>query len=214
MAQLAAQSHRRLAAEEILLPPGMTPPGSRGVILGVALRLFAEHGFGGTSVRDIAKAAGVQPATMYAHYPSKEHVLAELIRIGHEEHHRRMRAALLETRSDPQHQLAGLVHAHVRTHTDYPMLTVVANTELHALSPEFAAPSLELRKHSEDLLVDVIERGIKLRVFRTPDARLAMAAIGSMGLRVAHWFTPDLETSAEKVAKTYMEFARRIVGAR
>jgi hypothetical protein len=63
-----AQIHRRLAAEEILLPPGVTPAGSRGVILSVALRLFAEHGFGGTSVRDIAKETGLQPATMYAHY--------------------------------------------------------------------------------------------------------------------------------------------------
>ena len=211
---MTTQSHRRLAAEEILLPPGMTPAGSRGVILSVALRLFAEHGFGGTSVRDIAKEAGLQPATMYAHYPSKEHVLAELIRIGHEEHHRRMRAALLESKSDPLHQLSDLVRAHVRSHTDYPMMAVVANTELHALSPKFAAPSLELRKQSEQLLLDVVQRGIKLRVFKTPDAWLAMAAIGSMGLRVAHWYTSQFEKSAEEVAEAYTEFARRIVGAR
>jgi hypothetical protein len=125
-----------------------------------------------------------------------------------------MRAAMLESKSDPAHQLTELVRAHVRTHTDYPMLTVVANTELHALSPKFAAPSLELRKQSEQLLHDVVQRGIKLRVFKTPDAWLATAAIGSMGLRVAHWYTPEFEKSAEEVADTYAEFARRIVGAR
>ncbi len=214
MPKPSASLHRRLLSEEMLLPPGVTPPGSRGVILGAALRLFADHGYGGTSVRDIAKATGIQPATMYAHYPSKEHILSELIRLGHEEHHRRLRAALLDAGSDPRREMAALVRAHVRTHTDYPMLTVVANSELHALSGKLAAPTLELRKQSEQLLFDVVQRGVKSRVFKTPDAWLAMAAIGAMGLRVANWYTPDFDKSAEEVAENYAEFALRILGAR
>lgn len=213
-ARSPTQLHRRLATQEILLPPGVTPSGSRGTILEVALRLFAEHGFGGTSVRDIAKEAGVQPATMYAHYPSKEHVLSELIKLGHEEHNRCMREALTAAKPDPVSQLTALVRAHVRVHTDYPMLTVVANAELHALSPKFAAASLELRLQSEQLLLDVIQRGIRQRVFKTPDAWLAMAAIGSMGLRVGHWFTSEFGKGPDEVADAYAEFARRICGAR
>jgi AcrR family transcriptional regulator len=209
-----AALHRRLAAEEILLPPGTTPRGSRGVVLGVALRLFAERGYGGTSVRDIAKEAGIQPATMYAHYPSKEHVLAELVKVGHEEHQRHLREAMLETSAEPANQLRALTRAHVRFHADYPLLAVVSNAELHALSPKFAAPSLELRQQSEVLLLEVVERGVKLKMFKTPDPYLAMAAIGSMGLRVAHWYTPAFEKSAEEVAAIYGEFALRIVGAR
>jgi AcrR family transcriptional regulator len=214
MARPSAALHRRLLSEEMLLPPGVTPPGSRGVILGAALRLFAEHGYGGTSVRDIAKATGIQPATMYSHYPSKEHVLSELIKIGHEEHHRLLCVALQESAPDPREQLAALVHAHVLTHATYPMLTVAANSELHALSPKLAAPALELRKQSEQLFGDVIQRGMKARVFNAPDAWLAMAAIAAMGLRVANWYTPDFDKSAAEVAEIYAKFALRIVGAR
>lgn len=213
MPTAVATLHRRLAAEETALPPETPPRGSRGLILNAALRLFAESGYGGTSVRDIAAEAGVQPATIYAHYPSKEHVLAELIKIGHDEHHRRIRAALLETSADPREQLAALVRAHVRMHTAYSMLAVVANAELHALSPALAAASLELRRQSEQLLADVIQRGIQMGTFKVRHAWLALAAIGGAGMRVAHWYTPAFEQSAEEVADSYAEFALRIVGA-
>jgi AcrR family transcriptional regulator len=210
---LATQIHRRLAADELVMPPGETPTGSRGVILSAALTLFAEHGFGGTSVRDIAAAAGVQPATMYAHYPSKQHVLAEIVRIGHEQHYKRLRAALLDSSADPAEQLAAVVRAHVLAHADYQMLAVVANTELHALAPEFAAASLELRKQGEQFLLDVLQRGISQGAFKIDNPWLAVAAIGAMGIRVAHWFTPSSPVSAAEVAETYAQFALRIVGA-
>jgi AcrR family transcriptional regulator len=207
------KSHRRLAADKPRLPEAPAQRGSRGVILDAGLRLFAERGYGGTSVRDIAAMADVQPATLYAHFPSKEHVLAELVRAGHEEHHRRLRSALLETQPAPREQLAAVVRTHVVMHADYPMLAVVANAELHALSPTFAAPSLALRQQSEQLLLEVVERGVQLGVFKVSQPWLAVAAIAAMGLRVAHWYTPEFPMSVEAVAEAYVEFAWRVVGA-
>lgn len=211
MADTAVQ-HRRLAAEQANLPGAAGPRGSREAVLDAALRLFAEHGYGGTSVRDIATIAGVQPATLYAYFPSKAHVLAELVRIGHEAHQQRIRNALLETQPSARQQLAALVRAHVSMHADYPMLAVVANAELHALSAEMAAPALALRRQSEQLMLEVVERGLRLGEFHVAQPWLAVAAIAAMGLRVAHWYTPDFSLSAEAVADNYVEFAWRVVG--
>lgn len=208
-----ARHHRRLAADKPRLPEAAAQRGSRVVILDAGLSLFAERGYSGTSVRDIAATANVQPATMYAYFPSKEHVLAELVRIGHEEHHRRMRAALLETQPSPREQLAAIVRSHVVMHAEYPMLAVVANAELHALSPASAAPSLALRQQSELLLLEIVERGIQLGAFKVEQPWLAVAAIAAMGLRVANWYTPEFSMSAEAVAEAYVEFAWRVVGA-
>lgn len=205
-------SHRRLASVTNLLPPGATPEGSRGLILCEALRLFAENGYGGSSIRDIAELVGIKGATMYSHYPSKAHVLAELIKIGHDEHYRRMREAVLEAGTDPKAQLVALVRAHVGVHAEYPMLAVVSNAEMHALPAEFAAASLAVRNQSEMLLLEVIERGVKLGVFNVPDLQLAMPAIGAMGLRVAHWYTPELGKTPEQVADVFAVFACRVVG--
>ena len=150
----------------------------------------------------------------YAHFPSKAHVLAELVRIGHEVHQQRFREALLEVQPAPRLQLAAMVRAHVSMHADYPMLAVVANAELHALPAELAAPALQLRRESEQLLLEIVERGVRLGEFSVAQPWLAVAAIGSMGLRVANWYTPDLGMGVDAVADAYVEFAWRIVGAK
>ena len=205
-------NNRRLAAVTTVLPPGMTPEGSRGLILSEALRLFAEHGYGGASIRDIAQQVGIKGASVYSHYPSKAHVLAELLRIGHEEHFRRMRAALLAAEPEPTQQLAAIVRAHVLAHAEYSMLAVVATAEMHALPDEFVAPILEVRRNSEMQLLDVIKRGAELGVFQISDAALTCSAISAMGVRVAHWYTPENERTPEQIADVYAQFALRVVG--
>lgn len=51
-------------------------------IVSAALRLFATHGYGSASVRDIAKAAKVSPSLMYNFFSSKEDVLKEIVERG------------------------------------------------------------------------------------------------------------------------------------
>ncbi len=45
-----------------------------------AQRLFLARGFAGTSTDAIAAAAGVSKQTLYAYYPSKEELLADVLR--------------------------------------------------------------------------------------------------------------------------------------
>lgn len=208
-----SSSSRRLAATATAPLPEAVPSGSRRLILETALRLFAERGYSGTSIRDIAAACGLQGPTIYSHYPSKEHVLAELVRIAHEEHLRRVRTALLETQPDPRDQIRAYVRAHVGFHTDFPMLAVVGNTELHMLSPELGQPIFQVRKQSEQILMDIAQRGIDRDVFKVPHPWLAVAAIGGMGLRVAFWYSPEGAIAPALVADSYAEFALRILGA-
>ena len=55
-------------------------PGRKDQILEAALRLFAERGFHGTSMPELAAAAGIAPASIYRHFPSKEALVNELYR--------------------------------------------------------------------------------------------------------------------------------------
>jgi AcrR family transcriptional regulator len=207
-------AHRRLVAEDSLLPVMAQRRGAYEVIMKTALRLFAERGFGGTSVRDLAKAADVQPATLYAHFPSKDHVLAELIRIGHEHHFQCLRNALLESQPEPAQQIAALVRAHVTAHAEFPTLAVVANAELHACEPSLISAALELRKQSEQMFLEVINRGIRGGVFDVPNGWLALAVIAGSGLRVAHWYAPSFEMSIAQIADAYAEYAWRVLGVK
>lgn len=204
---------RRLAAVAVELPEGVTPPGTRGQILHAALALFAEYGFHGTSIRDIARRVGITSASLYAHYPAKADILAELVLLGHQELHTRLQRALVPAGAGPAGQLAALVRAHVLAHADYPLLATVANSELHALTADQAAPALVLREQSRHLLLGVLRHGTATGAFTVADELLAGVAIGSIGLRVAAWFGPDQPYTREEVADAFAEFALRIVGA-
>ncbi len=211
---MSQASAARIFTDDPKLPAGILPRGTAGRILEIGLMLFARDGFHGTSIRDIGKELGLKPANLYDHYPSKEHLLAELVRIGHEEHLRAMTRALLDAGGGPVEQLQALVCAHVRLHAEYAMLAVVANNEMHALSPALAAPALALRQQAEGLLIDVIERGVQAGVFDPPDPWLAGAAIGGMGMRVAHWYRPTRDRPIDHLTGVYAELALRMLGVR
>jgi AcrR family transcriptional regulator len=58
---------------------GMVPPAStRDRILDVALDLFTENGYDGTSLREIAERIGVSKAAIYYHFSSKDEILMAL----------------------------------------------------------------------------------------------------------------------------------------
>jgi AcrR family transcriptional regulator len=62
------------------------PGGKRGRIKNEALRLFVEHGVDAVSVRDIAAACDMKASNLYAHFPSKEALVAELFHQGYAEY--------------------------------------------------------------------------------------------------------------------------------
>lgn len=51
--------------------PRMRAPARRALIMAAALKLFAEKGYHGTSLGEVAAAAGVARTVLYDHFPSK-----------------------------------------------------------------------------------------------------------------------------------------------
>jgi AcrR family transcriptional regulator len=52
---------------------------TRAQILDVALRLFTERGYEGTSIRDLADALGMTKSALYYHFTSKEAVIMAIV---------------------------------------------------------------------------------------------------------------------------------------
>ncbi len=195
-----------------MLPRAVVPTGTPGRILVTALRLFARSGFHGTSVRELAKQCKLQPGALYVHFPSKEHILAELARLGHEAQLAALRTELLQAGSDPGAQLQAVVRANATLHATYPQLAVVVNEELYALAGALAGPALALRQQSSALLIDILNRGVESGHFSVSNLLVTAAAIGAMSLRIPYWYEPMSGLDVAALAETQAELALRMVG--
>ncbi len=63
-------------------PKGGNGAQTRDQILDAAERLYAERGFAGTAIRDIARLVGLNPASLYAHFPGKDSIYAAVLTRG------------------------------------------------------------------------------------------------------------------------------------
>lgn len=62
-----------------IAPTTSSEPSTREIIAKTAIRLFAENGYAGTSIRDIVEAAGVTKPVLYYYFKSKEELYRLLI---------------------------------------------------------------------------------------------------------------------------------------
>ncbi len=113
-------------------------------LLAVTARLFACHGWRGTTTRRIAEAAGVNEVTVFRHFRSKETLVAEAIeRISQEVHHGRdlpavpgdLRAEVLEW--------SLLLHGKLREHGPLILACLAEFSDHPELAPVACAGALD-----------------------------------------------------------------------
>jgi AcrR family transcriptional regulator len=194
-----------------LLPPGVDLPPAKRRLYETAMELFGRHGFHGVSIRDIATALGQQPSAIYFHVSSKTDLLFELALIGHRAHFSRLQNALMDAGADPVDQLRAMVHTHVDGHMEYPSMARLTNREMGALPPEMLRTVLTIRTQTEQLFIDVLDRGVRMGVFAETDTFLAAKAIGAMGIRLPEWWSDDAPRTREQICTHYVTYALKLV---
>jgi AcrR family transcriptional regulator len=90
----------------------MQAAATRADILASARRLFAQHGFAGTPIADIAAAAGVAVQTVYKVFASKEGILLGLLDTFEAEARRLSDVVDFTTPTDPREQIRAVVAFH------------------------------------------------------------------------------------------------------
>jgi len=78
-------------------------------ILDAAIRLFREHGYHGTTIRDIGRAAGLTSAALYRHFANKDEVLETAVWDTMRKVDRASREAVAEEGRSPEQTLEALV---------------------------------------------------------------------------------------------------------
>jgi TetR/AcrR family transcriptional regulator, cholesterol catabolism regulator len=174
-----------------------------------AARLFAERGYHGTSIGDLAKAMGVQKGSLYAHIESKQDLLYEAMREGAEAFH----AALDEIPDDLRvtERIRLALRAHLRVVAEQLDIATVFVREWRYLEGERAAEFLAERRRYEERFRTLFREGRELGELRTD---LDDQAAALLVLSAANWAYTWLPAGADTDALADRFFAILLDGIR
>jgi AcrR family transcriptional regulator len=167
----------------------------RDEIAGVAGRLFAERGYHGTSLADVAEQLGIQKASLYHHIDSKEDLLWDLAAAGAAT----FQAALDEIPEDAPalEKLRLALRGHLRVVAEQLDTATVFTREWRSLTGERRERFVAERRRYEQRIRDLFRDGVEGGELRTD---LDLATAGLLLLSAANWaytwLRPGTDTDA------------------
>jgi len=176
----------------------------REKVLVAAVQLFAEYGYHAAPLREIARMAGIQAASIYYHYTNKQALLVEIM----ETHMRQLNANLehiVRQQGSVQQRLHEAIANHIRLHTTFKSEFFIIDTEIRALEGENRSRILSLRDQYEALLQGLLCEGMEQGVFRDSDVKVSSYAIIAMCTEVAAWFRPGGRLTVQQVIDIYSQ---------
>ncbi len=129
--------------------------------LAEAARLFAEHGYAGTSMRQIADAMDLTMGTIYHYFASKEEILYQICRSTLSDGFDRLERTIasLPPESSDIDAISACLIVHVETITDSLHAQTTMLTELRSLQGKNRVEIASLRRRYASLVEDIVRRG-------------------------------------------------------
>jgi AcrR family transcriptional regulator len=194
------------------------------VILDTAAQLFSTIGYTESGMRQIAEMAGMRPASVYYHFPSKEAILLEVLQTGLEHTVKRVTAAVDELSEDAsaREKIEAAIAAHLRAIHSNLVYTSV-NIKFAGQLPRDVDMSIQpLREEYVRYWRDLFEQAQKRGELKR-DLRLSLVRPLVMGMmqRTAVWFDaksgsidPLIDTVLGVLSGLWAEGASKPVGGK
>jgi AcrR family transcriptional regulator len=174
-----------------------------------AARLFAERGYEGTSLADIAEALGMQKPSLYHHIASKEDLLWDVAWAGAEAFH----AALdrLPESASPTGRIRLALHGHLAVVANQLDVATVFTREWRSLAGERRSRFVFERRRYESRVRDLFRDGVERGELRS-DLDVATGAL--LFLSAANWAYTWLRPGADTAEVADRFFAVLLDGMR
>jgi AcrR family transcriptional regulator len=157
-------------------------PTRRDELTRQAARLFAERGYHGTSMGDLAEAMGVQKGSLYSLTGSKQELLFETMRSGANAFHAGLDAIPDDAPAVERIRLA--LRSHLRVVAEQLDVATVFTREWRYLQGEHRDEILAERRRYEDRWRALFREGVESGELRTD---LDVAAAALLVLSAANW---------------------------
>ncbi len=167
----------------------------RTEILECSAKLFREKGYQATSMRDIAKAVGIQGASLYNHIQGKQDLLEELLMFIANLFTKEM-DEINKSSLPPVDKIKRLIGLHVRytaEHTD--AISIIASEWVHLEEPTLSK-YLGLRASYEKKFEKIISNCIKEGDFEKVNPKIALFSILSTLRWLYSWYSNQKNINA------------------
>jgi TetR/AcrR family transcriptional regulator, cholesterol catabolism regulator len=183
-------------------------PPRREVILDCAARLFAERGYDGTSLGDLAQAASIAKATLFHYFSTKEAILFELY--NHAVGTGLDKVRSVEANTDPEVELRAMLREHALVIMRNERLYQIFFSEEKGLEPEH----LEIIRGQEVAYINLIAERVRAlqlekRVATSVHPRVAAQVMLGIGSWTYRWFNSTGTVSMEDIADFAQDLAVR-----
>jgi len=174
-------------------------------LLEIASRLFATHGYAGTSLRDIAEEAQITKAALYYHFPNKEALYQQIVVDNLQALIDRVNAAL-ESAGSATDKVRIFMLASADVFAEAPDAWLAgSNTFWSSMSPDTRAAAIGRRDKYEKLLRSCIAEGVASGEFRQVDPALAGRLLLSTLNQLARWHSPKGRLTPRQVIEQYLD---------
>ena len=168
----------------------------RSEIMASAMHLFIEKGFAETSMREIAKVAGVGKSTLYDYFPSKDEILISFV--IDEVHYMEAKAQeIFAQQLSAIEKFRRILRIHVEYVSANKLIYLKLTFEAQRLSFE-SQQRIQRHRHAyQDMLCDLVPEGIRNGEFRPVNPLLTVRTM--FGLLTSSAYTSRPTGSPEEM---------------
>lgn len=174
-------------------------------LIEIASRLFAAHGYAGTSLRDIAEEANITKAALYYHFPNKEALYEQIVVDNLQGLIDRVSEAIKPTDSATEQVRAFMLTA-ADVFAEAPDAWIAGSHVFWSgMGPQVRAAAVSRRDQFEKLLRACIAKGIASGEFRDVDAAVAGRLLLSTLNQMTRWIKLEGRLKPRQVIEQYLD---------
>lgn len=173
-------------------------PARRRALRSAAARLFREVGYAGATVRDIARAVGIQSGSIFYYYGTKEDILVDVMDEGLA---RFVRAAErpIGVVSDPRERLRAMIVGHLEALHGRSDEVAVVLSEWRSLSARSRRRIVKQRDRVDAMWDEALGAAAQAGLVGGDTKLLRLALLGAMNWSL-QWYTPRGRLTIEAMA--------------
>jgi AcrR family transcriptional regulator len=172
----------------------------------IAAEIMCQKGYEGTSMNDIAEAAGLTKAGIYHYIRGKEELLFEIMTYAMDNLDQRIVAPAREV-SDAEERLRKIVEGHTKSLIEGVGAITIVLEEMPALTAVHRRIIKARKRAYFDFIRDTLQQLESEGKLRNVNLTTAAFSLLGMILWISRWYRRDGKLSAEQVLKDYVNIA-------